>query len=148
MSDFFIEIGKNKIIWITLLSWIVAQGIKIVIGIVKEKRFDFKWIVGTGGMPSAHSAGVTALAMCIGINRGFASPMFAITLVFALVIMFDAQGVRRSIGRQATTLNKLIEDIYLNRGVQEERFWELVGHTPIEVLVGAFLGIVIAVYLY
>lgn len=144
----FIELGKNKIIWITLLSWAVAQGIKIVIGIIKDKKFDFRWVVGTGGMPSAHSAGVASLAACIGMERGFNSSMFAIACVFALIIMFDAQGVRRAIGKQATTLNKLTEDIYLNRGIQEERFWELVGHTPIEVVVGAVLGIIIAVVCY
>lgn len=95
-------------------------------------------------MPSAHAAGVSALATAVGLNVGFESPLFAVTCIFSLVTMFDAQGVRRATGRQAGVLNKIIDDIYLNKGIREERLKELIGHTPFQVIVGALLGVVLA----
>ncbi|MBU0634175.1 MAG: divergent PAP2 family protein [Candidatus Omnitrophica bacterium] len=144
-SDFFAELIKNRIIGASFSSWIAAQSIKVVSGLIKEKRFDFRWIMETGGMPSAHSAGVSALATAVGLYAGFDSVVFAITAIFALIIMFDAQGLRRMSGLQAEALNRLIEDIYLNRGIKMDLLKELIGHTPIEVFFGAMLGIWIAV---
>lgn len=143
--NFFKEIIQNKLICASFFSWLVAQGIKVLNGLIKEKRFDFKWIIGTGGMPSAHSAGVSALATTVGLYSGFNSVLFAISAIFALIIMFDAQGVRRMSGLQAEALNRLIEDIYLNKGIQQDRLRELIGHTPIEVFMGAILGILVAI---
>ncbi|MCP4650174.1 MAG: divergent PAP2 family protein [PVC group bacterium] len=145
-TDFFKEIASNRVIWASCCSWGIAQLIKVISGLIKERRFDFKWIMGTGGMPSAHSAGVSALATAVGLYNGFDTIVFAITAIFALIIMFDAQGLRRNTGLQAEALNRIIEDIYLKRGIKQERLRELVGHTLIEVFMGAFLGIVIAIF--
>jgi acid phosphatase family membrane protein YuiD len=131
-----------------LMAWLVAQTIKVAIGVVREKRFNFKWFVGTGGMPSSHAATVSALAASAGLTYGFTSPFFAIVFFLAFIIMFDAQGVRRQSGHQAEALNKIIEDIYFNKGIQQERLKELLGHTPIQVFIGAAIGILVAFFCY
>ena len=136
---------ENRVLLAACLGWIVAQSLKVVLGVVSERRFNFRWFVGTGGMPSAHSAGVSALATSIGLTQGFRSPLFAIALIFALVTMFDAQGVRRSAGQQAEILNTILNDIYWKRPIAESRLKELVGHTPVEVLVGSAIGILLAI---
>lgn len=146
--NFFVSLGQNKVFLTAFLAWLVAQTIKVAIGIVQEKRFNFKWFVGSGGTPSSHAATVAALATSVGFTFGFYSPFFAIAFFFAFIIMFDAQGVRRQSGQQAEILNKIIEDIYLNRGVKQERLIELLGHTPVQVFIGAALGILIAVFSY
>lgn len=130
------------------LSWItaclVAQGIKIFLGVVRLRRFDFRWLLVTGGMPSTHAAGVTALSLTIGLINGFDSPLFAMAVAFTVITLFDAQGVRRWSGRQAQVLNKVIEDMYFKRRIQEQRLKELLGHTPLEVIAGMGVGIVTA----
>ena len=131
-----------------LMAWLIAQTIKAAIGVVQEKRFNFKWFVGSGGMPSSHAATVSALATAVGLTYGFASPLFAITFFLAFIIMFDAQGVRRQSGHQAEALNQIIEDIYLNKGIQQERLKELLGHTPVQVFTGAAIGILVALFCY
>lgn len=144
MGEVFIQIIQNKIFITTIFAWIVAQTIKVTIGVVHQKRFDFRWFVGTGGMPSSHSSGAACLSTAIGFEYGFNSVYFALAASFAIVVMFDAQGVRRAAGRQAHILNKIMEDIYWQGRIPESRLRELVGHTPIEVIVGALLGISIA----
>lgn len=148
MKGFFLALSKNQIFLITLLAWLIAQSIKVTVGVIREKRFNFRWFTGTGGMPSSHAAGVTALATSVGLGYGFNSGLFAVTAIFALIIMFDAQGVRRHTGQQAEILNKIIEDIYFKRVFKEERLRELLGHTPVEVFIGAILGILLALALY
>ena len=148
MHDFVKEIGANRIFGVTLLSWFVAQMLKVVLGIFREKRFNFHWFVGTGGMPSSHAAGVASLATSVGCVSGFNSPVFAVTSVMALIIMFDAQGVRRASGQQAEVLNKIIDDIYLKGEIQEDRLKELLGHTPVEVIMGALLGIFLSLLFF
>jgi hypothetical protein len=148
MKGVFLQILNNKILWLTLLSWAIAQGIKIAIGLVREKRFNFIWIFRTGGMPSAHSAAVVALAFSLGKEIGFSSPIFAFASIFALITMFDAQTWRRSIGVQARILNRMIDDIHKKGRVGEDRLRELVGHTPVEVLVGALIGLLIPLIFY
>ena len=143
MSLFWKDVFGNKIFWVTVLSWFTAQFIKIVIGAVRFRKFDFKWIVGTGGMPSSHAAGVCALATSIGLKQGFDSVLFAFAAIFAFVTMFDAQTSRRSIGVQARILNRIVDDLSHRRKVKEDRLRELIGHTPIEVLAGCVLGILI-----
>lgn len=129
----------------TILSWIIAQTIKVTIGVIRQKRFDFRWFVGTGGMPSSHAAGAACLATSVGLGYGFDSVYFALAAAFTIVVMFDAQGVRHATGRQARILNKVMEDIYWQGKTNEKRLRELIGHTPIEVIVGALLGIIIAI---
>ena len=130
------------------LSWLIAcciaQTIKITLGTIRLKRFDFRWLIGTGGMPSTHAAGVTALCTTIGLRQGFDSVLFATAVAFTFVTLFDAQGVRRWSGRQAQVLNKMLEDMYFKRRIQEQRVKELLGHTPIEVIAGMGVGIATA----
>lgn len=148
MEQIFIEIFKNRIFITTLSAWIIAQTIKVCIGVVTQRRFDFRWFVGTGGMPSSHAAGASCLATAIGLEYGFDSVHFALAASFAIVVMFDAQGVRRSSGRQARILNRIMDDIYWQGRIKENRLRELIGHTPIEVIAGFLLGTIIAFLLY
>jgi len=143
--DIFRELKLNHLFWVTVLAWTIAQTLKVLIGVVKTRRFDFKWFVGTGGMPSSHAAGATAMALTAGFDYGFDSGIFALSAFFALVTMFDAQGVRRSAGTQARILNKVMEDIYWRGRIQETRLKELIGHTPIQVIAGSFVGVLVAI---
>ncbi|MFA4984835.1 MAG: divergent PAP2 family protein [Candidatus Omnitrophota bacterium] len=142
--NIFIEALRNKIFMTMISAWVIAQAIKVVIGVIRYKKFDFRWLVGTGGMPSSHAAGAACLASSVGLHSGFDSVYFALAAAFAIVVMFDAQGVRRATGKQARILNKITEDIYWQGRIKENRLRELIGHTPIEVLAGALLGILIA----
>ena len=128
----------------TLSAWLIAQTLKVTIGVIRQKRFDFRWFVGTGGMPSSHTAGASCLATAIGLEYGFNSVYFALAAAFTIVVMFDAQGVRRATGRQARILNKITEDIYWQGRIDEGRLRELIGHTPVEVIVGFILGVMVA----
>jgi uncharacterized protein len=148
MGNFFIEIGRNRVFLATLSGWFIAQAIKVFLGVIREKRFDFRWFVGTGGMPSSHTAAVAAMATAAGLVSGFDSVLFALALIFAIIVMFDAQGVRQATGIQAEVLNKIIDDIYYKRGLREERLKELIGHTPFEVLAGAVVGVLVALVFY
>lgn len=145
MKDVFTQLIKNKIFLTTLSAWVIAQLIKVTIGVIREKSFDFRWFVGTGGMPSSHAAGASCLATAIGLEYGFSSVHFALAASFALVVMFDAQGVRRASGKQARILNKISEDIYWQGRISEGRLRELIGHTPIEVIIGFLLGVIVAI---
>ena len=136
--------AANQAFMAWLVACLIAQGIKITLGIIRLRRFDFRWVIGTGGMPSTHAAGVTALSLAIGFQVGFHSPLFAIAIAFTVITLFDAQGVRRWSGRQAQVLNKMLEDIYFKRHIQEQRLKELLGHTPLEVLAGMGVGILTA----
>ena len=125
------------------LSWLISQLIKVIRGAILQKRFNFAWIFGAGGMPSSHSATVASLATVTGLYYGFDTIIFLIVLIFTMITMFDAAGVRRSVGRQAQTLNKMLDDMYEGKP-GTDRLKELLGHTPFEVFAGAFLGILIA----
>ncbi len=130
------------------LGWFLAQFIKVVLGVLREKRFNFRWLVSTGGMPSTHSAAVGALATVVGFYFGFGSIIFAITLVFTLITMFDAAGVRRNVGVQASVLNQIVDDIYNKGEVKDAHLKELLGHTPIEVFVGAAIGALVVIAMH
>lgn len=130
--------------WAVFLSWALSQLTKVIRGMIREKRFNFRWIFDTGGMPSSHSASVASLATAMGLYYGFISMPFLMTLVFTLITMFDAAGVRRSAGRQAQVLNKMLDELYQKGQFAETRVKELLGHTPVEVFAGAFLGILIS----
>ena len=143
---FFIANFKFNILVTTFIAWLIAQSVKVLLGVFAEKRFNFKWFVGTGGMPSSHASAVSALATSVGLHTGFSSPHFAIALLFAVVVLFDAQGVRRASGEQAEILNKILDDIYWKKRIKEDRLKELLGHTPVEVLAGTALGILIALF--
>lgn len=123
------------------VSWALAQSIKIIRNIVRRRKFNVRWITDTGGMPSSHSAGTASVATVVGIYAGVNSVVFLLALVFALVTMFDAASVRRSVGRQAVLLNRMLDEIYAQGKFSEQYLREFLGHTPIEVIVGGILGI-------
>lgn len=143
----FQEILNNQILKITLFAWAIAQFLKVIIVLWTQKKWDFTRLVGSGGMPSSHSALVTSLTVCIGKNYGFDSGEFALALTIALVVMYDAAGVRRAAGKQAEVLNQILDDLYHHRTeFNSERLKELLGHTPVEVLAGAALGIIVGIF--
>ena len=148
MDGFWEGVYKNKALWAIILSATTAQGLKILLGVIKEKRFNFYWLLGRGGMPSSHSAAVASLVVCISKELGSSSPFFAISILFAVITMFDAQTWRRSVGFQAKILNKIMVDFQEGKKIREDRLRELVGHTPIEVLMGAFVGVAITFMFY
>ncbi len=148
MQEEIISFGRNYIFWTSVAAWIIAQSVKVGLGVFREKKFNFRWFVGTGGMPSSHAAGVSSLATSIGVTYGFDSALFAMTLLFTLIVLFDAQGVRLSTGRQAEILNKMLDDIYWKKKLDEEKLREFLGHTPVEVFAGVALGILVSLLLY
>jgi hypothetical protein len=131
-----------------MCAWIIAQLLKIVGNTNRHKKFNFRWLFETGGMPSAHSAGTAAVATVVGLYSGFDSAIFLLALAFAVVTMFDAASVRRAVGRQTIILNKMIDEAYAQNKFPEKRLKEFLGHTPIEVLAGAFLGIFLSLAIY
>jgi len=130
-----------------LVAWGIAQIAKVTLTSVRQRRLNLRVLAETGGMPSSHSAIVMGLTAAIGKYAGPTSAAFAIALIFSFVVMYDAAGLRRAAGRQAEVLNRLVEDLVHMRGVQEERLRELLGHTPVEVLVGAVLGVAVGILL-
>lgn len=139
------QILTNKYIYIPLLLWFFIQLFKVIYDLITTKKFNFRRILGAGGMPSSHSAVVTSIATLIGKNEGFNTPIFALSLIFAFVVMYDAAGVRRAAGKQAQLLNKIIETPGLTTGQVSEKLVEVLGHTPIQVIVGAIIGIIVGI---
>lgn len=139
-----LEILGNRVIQAAALAWAVAQALKVLLTLAVSKRFDRSRVLGSGGMPSSHSAMACAMLMTIGYREGFASSIFALAFCFAGVVMYDAAGVRRSTGKNAAVINQLMDmlsgDGYM---FDEKRLKELVGHTPVQVLAGALLGMLI-----
>ena len=134
------EIFTNICIVIPLVLWIIIQTFKVITDLVINRRLNVKRIIGAGGMPSSHSAVVCSLAMCIGKEYGFNSGIFAIALIMAFVVMYDAAGIRRAAGKQARILNHILDTPGLSQVEVQERLIEALGHTPIQVFVGALLG--------
>ncbi len=134
------EIVRNNTITVPVLAWFIAQSIKVATKLVRDRKFDFTMFVSSGGMPSSHSSFTVSLAVVLGKNYGWGSGIFGLSVAFALIVMYDAAGVRRAVGRQAKVLNKLIHS-HMDRLQLEQKLKELVGHTPLEVFMGALLGI-------
>jgi len=134
----------NLAIWVALAAWLAAQAMKMIVNYIKHRRIDFSTLVSTGGMPSAHSAMVCGLATSVGLQAGFGTPLFATTLAFAIVVMFDAQSVRRAAGLQAKILNQMVEELFRDHKLSEQKLAELLGHTRLEVFLGLLTGILIA----
>ena len=138
----FTQFVENKYIYVPVLLWFAIQLFKLLYDLVKTRKFNFKRIMGAGGMPSSHSAVVTSLATLIGKYEGVNTAIFAVSFVMAFVVMYDACGVRRAAGKQAALLNKLVETPGLT-GIQvSEKLVEVLGHTPIQVIVGALIGLI------
>ena len=136
----------NNVIIVSICAWAISQLIKVITGLVQKKHIDFRSLTASGGMPSSHSAIVSSLATSVAITEGFESIAFGISVILALVVMYDAAGLRRSVGKQAVVLNRILSELRERRPVTdlEQDIRELVGHTPFQVIVGALLGTVIA----
>jgi len=139
------DILRNNALICAVLGWFIASLAKVIILLVREKRFDLKKLYASGGMPSSHSATVSSLATAVAKTSGLYSTEFAIAFMFAFVVMYDATGVRRAAGEQAKILNKLVSDLSGHKPVYlKKNLKELIGHTPLEVVVGSLLGVLIA----
>jgi acid phosphatase family membrane protein YuiD len=130
-----------KFLLAPLVAWAIAQAAKVILTSMRQHRLNLRVLAETGGMPSSHAAIVMGMTTAVGKHAGVTSAAFAIALIFSFVVMYDAAGLRRAAGRQAAVLNRLVEDLMHMRGVQEPVLRELLGHTPVEVIVGALLGI-------
>lgn len=139
------DIFTNNILITSSYAWIIAQVLKVIFVFISKGKFDFKRLIGAGGMPSSHSSFVVALSVSVGKTLGFDAPEFAICSVFSLIVMYDAAGVRRAAGKQARVLNAIMEDMQNTGKVPEEKLKELIGHTPVEVIAGAIVGAITAI---
>ncbi|MBE9118992.1 divergent PAP2 family protein [Lusitaniella coriacea LEGE 07157] len=144
MQDFG-EILGNQVLLVALIACLMAQVLKLFIELIRHGSVSLRYLVSTGGMPSAHSALVSALATGVGQVKGWASSEFAIACLFAVIVMYDAAGVRQAVGKQARILNQIIDEMFQEgKELDEERLKELLGHTPFQVLMGLILGISIS----
>ena len=133
--------GLHPAFWAALFGWTVAQTIKMVCSLINSHRLDFSYMVSTGGMPSAHSAMASALAMSLGLCEGYNSSIFALGVAFAMVVMFDAQSVRAAAGEQARLLNQIVDELLREHHLSEKKLKELLGHTRLEVFMGCLVGV-------
>ena len=143
MQGIMTFIREYRYILVPFGVWFGIQLFKLLYDIVKEKKFNFKRIMQAGGMPSSHSAVVVVLTTMIAKAEGLTSPLFGVALIFSFVVMYDAAGVRRAAGKQAKLLNKIVETPGLSGVEVSERLVEVLGHTPIQVIVGALIGLVV-----
>ena len=137
---------ENRILVSALLAWLIAQTLKLAISLIRTRRFDFRYLVSSGGMPSAHAALVTALATGVARVQGTSSALFAVSAIFAAVVMYDAAGVRQAVSVQARILNRMLDEFFTQHAFREERLRELLGHTRLEVFAGFLLGIAVGVF--
>ncbi|MBS4458922.1 divergent PAP2 family protein [Lactococcus petauri] len=142
--NFFTEIISNQILITAIVGWFAAQIIKIIVDIFRYRKLDWRLLFATGGMPSSHSALVVSMTTATGLSQGFDAAVFAVATVFAFVVMYDAQGIRRQAGTHAYILNIIIKTIENPKINAEKALKELLGHTPFQVLGGAILGIIVA----
>jgi acid phosphatase family membrane protein YuiD len=143
-SSSLLDVFRIPSFWAPVCGWILAQTAKMLSALIRTRRLDFGYLASTGGMPSAHSATVSALAVSVGLASGFDSPLFAATACFAIVVMFDAATVRRATGMQARLLNDIIDEIFREHHFSQRKLVELLGHTRLEVFLGMALGILVA----
>lgn len=130
------------------IAFLLSQIFKVIYYFFKERKFNMIHFFEAAGMPSTHSAMSSSMTLMIGLTEGFSSSLFAVAIVFTIIVMYDAMGVRFAAGQQAIVLNKIIEDIYSEKISEKEKMKELIGHTPIEVFVGGILGILTAIAIY
>jgi uncharacterized protein len=137
------SVFDNRVLVAAFLAWALAQISKIFYELIRQRRLILSRLVSSGGMPSSHSALVTSLATATGRELGVTSPIFAIAVVLASIVMYDAAGVRRAVSIQARILNQMIEEAFQGSPMAEKRLRELIGHTPVQVFVGALLGLAV-----
>lgn len=134
----------NTILFSAIVAWLAAQLIKVIVNFLVHRTFDIYFLLSSGGFPSSHSATVSAVALGVGKYYGWDSPIFAVAAVFAMIVMYDAAGVRREAGKQAVVINQLVAELYHQlSNLSQERLKELIGHSPLEVFAGAIVGIIV-----
>ena len=138
----------NNVLIAAILSWTIGQFLKAPLDYVLNKRWNWGIILSPGGMPSSHSALVTSVTLAIGLQDGFSSPLFALAFAIGMIVIYDAAGVRRQAGIHAERINDMMESFFKGSGIPEKELKEVLGHTPVEVITGVILGIVISVVLY
>ena len=139
---------RNISVWCGLSAWLIAQSIKMASNFRRTRLLDFSVLVSNGGMPSAHSAAVAALATSVGLVEGFRTSVFAVALAFAVIVMFDAQSVRQAAGHQARILNQIVEELFKEHHLSQQKLAELLGHTRLEVFAGMMVGVAIALAIH
>jgi len=142
--DMLRGLAANEHVRIAVLALLAAQILKIFFYYLWHRKINFRVFVQPSGMPSSHTAMVVALTSSVGFINGWSSSIFAVALIFSIVVMYDAAGVRRSAGKQAKVLNLMMEDLFTKKKINEMRLKELLGHTPLEVVCGALLGAFLA----
>ena len=144
------DVFSNPVVLCSLFAWMTAQVLKVPLYSLLEHKLDWKRLVGAGGMPSSHSAMVVALMLSVGFTTGFDTPIFGVCVVLSLIVMYDAIGVRRETGTQATMINRILKDVLVNgKRISDQDLKELVGHTPFEVVGGVLVGsITTVIYLF
>ena len=140
------DVFSNSCLWCAVIAWIVAQGLKIPIHALTDHHWKVSYFWSAGGMPSSHTAGVMALDVMVGLNYGWGSVAFAISMVFSAIVMYDAAGVRRETGRQGAAINEILQKVMVEgKPISDDELKEVVGHSPFEVAMGAVTGILVAV---
>ena len=139
---------QNHVLLTGLAGWILAQVLKIPIDYFRERRWNWALFFAAGGMPSSHSALVTSTAAAVGLHYGFDSPLFGVAVAMAMIVVYDATGIRRQAGMQAQKINYLVEELLQGHPISQEHLREVLGHTPLEALGGVLLGLVTALGLW
>jgi acid phosphatase family membrane protein YuiD len=145
MTDFFQALFSNKCLVAAATAWTLAQIIKVPLEYLLHHEWDWRLLISAGGMPSSHSALVTGVSAAIGFTQGFDSPIFAVAIVVALIVIYDATGVRRHAGDHARVINLMIDELLTGHPLAEKELKEVLGHTPREVVAGIALGIIVAI---
>ena len=145
---FLLDLLKNRPLLATAVSWLIAQGVKPVLYRITQGRWDWHWLLSSGGMPSSHASAVSALTTAVALGEGLDSTAFAIALVTAIIVLYDAAGVRRAASIQARILNQILDELFSGKPIAQTRLRELLGHTPFQVIVGAVLGVSVALLLH
>ncbi|MFH0941440.1 MAG: divergent PAP2 family protein [Chloroflexota bacterium] len=137
---------RNEVLLISITAWAIAQMVKVISALVQEKRLNLRLFVASGGMPSSHSATVSALATAVGLLDGLKSVIFGVAVILAIVVMYDAAGIRQAVSRQSIILDRIVNELRVGRprGEVERDLKELIGHTPYQVFVGCLMGILVA----
>src|SRR3972149_818737 len=143
MSKFLTDLFTNQVLAAAFITWALAQIIKLPLEYLLHRNWDWGLLLSTGGMPSSHSALVAALSVAVGLQEGFTSPLFAISWVLAMIVIYDAIGIRRHAGDHARVLNLMIDELFTGHPLAEKELKEVLGHTPREVIGGVLLGIVV-----
>ncbi len=134
----------NHVLWSAIIAWGIAQGLKIPLEYLRTHRWNWALLVSSGGMPSSHSALITATTQAIGLHAGFDTPVFALAVATAMIVIYDATGIRRQAGMQAQKINILVDELLKGHPISDKQLREVLGHTPLEALGGVLLGLSVA----